>query len=104
MHLIAVRQFTGGHAGDECPAREGDYESLADACANEYEVLQADQSTGAHVDGVRRASAGARVPRPHAYEDVRDARSNASTLQKSLAPAQARRGATVFREGEQVRA
>ena len=92
-----------GHAGDECPAREDDYESWEHAGANEYEALPTDRLAGAYVDGVRRAGEGARVPKPHANEGAHGARSNASILQKSSAQAPARTEVRVSREAEPAR-
>jgi hypothetical protein len=96
-------QFMGGHACDECPAHEGDYDSSGRACANEYEVLRVDRCVGADVYDVRRAGEGVRVPEPRGNEGAHDARSDASILQKSSAQAQPRRGAKVFREAEPER-
>ena len=74
--------FTGGRGGDEGPAHERDYGSSACVCANEYEVLWVDRSTGAHVDGVHRDDEDAHVPRLHVNARARGARSNAAILQK----------------------
>src|SRR6266436_4035615 len=79
IYRIAIL-FTGGRGGDEGPAHERDYGSSACACANEYEVLWVDRSTGAHVDGVHRDDEDAHVPRLHVNARARGARSNAAIL------------------------
>ena len=83
--FLGQSQFIDDRGGDEDPAHEGDYESSAGVYANEYEVLRLDRSAGAHADDVHRDDEYARVPRLHVNGRARDARSNASILQKASA-------------------
>src|SRR5262249_9210547 len=99
-----LTRFISGHGGDEDPAHGGDYEPSAHACADEYGVLRVDRSAGADVDGVHHDDEDARVPKLHADARARCAQSDASILRKSLAQAQARKGATALREAEPKRA
>lgn len=102
--LEAKRRFTGGGGGDESPARECGYASLAGACASVNAVRRVDRSARAHVDGVDRDDGDVRVSELHENVRARGARSNAAILQKSLTKAQARKEAAVPREVEGTRA